>query len=190
MKIKKWFSLNDGGEAHMIIGEGLSSREILLQVYSDYFDNPSEFLEEQYRHPFNLSASLGFSRIKGEEVFAFRKQLFIVKYESGSESSEEAILRIKKMVLVEEQKRKKLKREVEALEGLAVAEKMKRSAIPDIVKLIVYERDEGKCVRCGSNISIQFDHIIPVAKGGSNTAENIQILCQRCNLEKSDKIMF
>ena len=92
---------------------------------------------------------------------------------------------------MEDQNLKKLRREVEALEGLLIAEgKVRRTAIPEIVKLIVYERDQGRCVRCNSNQNIQFDHIIPVAKGGSNTEENIQILCQKCNLEKSDKIMF
>ena len=35
---------------------------------------------------------------------------------------------------------------------------------------------------------LALDHIIPVAKGGSNIAENIQILCQVCNLKKADKI--
>ena len=35
---------------------------------------------------------------------------------------------------------------------------------------------------------LEYDHIIPVSKGGSNTAANIQLLCRRCNGKKSDKI--
>ena len=45
-----------------------------------------------------------------------------------------------------------------------------------------------KCVQCGSKENIEFDHIIPHSKGGSNTYRNIQLLCERCNSEKSAKI--
>ncbi len=38
----------------------------------------------------------------------------------------------------------------------------------------------------GSNELIQFDHIIPLALGGANTADNLQILCTNCNREKAD----
>ncbi|MBF0103144.1 MAG: HNH endonuclease, partial [Desulfobacterales bacterium] len=43
--------------------------------------------------------------------------------------------------------------------------------------------------RCGSRENLEYDHIIPVSKGGSNTARNIELLCEKCNREKSDKIM-
>ncbi len=61
--------------------------------------------------------------------------------------------------------------------------------IPSSVKLEVWKRDKGKCRECGSNDNLHFDHIIPFSKGGSSLiAENIQLLCARHNLEKSDKI--
>jgi len=61
--------------------------------------------------------------------------------------------------------------------------------IPAAVKLEVWKRDKGRCVRCGSDDNLHFDHIIPYSKGGSSlVAENIQILCARHNLEKRDKI--
>ena len=66
----------------------------------------------------------------------------------------------------------------------------KRDPIADDVKLLVWARDGGACVRCGSKENLHFDHIIPVAKGGGGEVTNIQILCQRCNLQKSDKIAF
>lgn len=56
------------------------------------------------------------------------------------------------------------------------------------VKQAVWQRDGGKCVECGAEDYLEFDHIIPVAKGGANTAENIQLLCRRCNLKKSDRL--
>ena len=61
--------------------------------------------------------------------------------------------------------------------------------IPSTVKLEVFKRDQGKCIKCGSEDNLHYDHILPFAKGGTSvTAENIQILCARHNLEKSDKI--
>lgn len=64
----------------------------------------------------------------------------------------------------------------------------KRTPIPDDVKDAVWRRDGGKCVRCGSQERLEFDHMIPVSKGGSDTARNIQLLCEKCNREKSDNI--
>jgi hypothetical protein len=52
------------------------------------------------------------------------------------------------------------------------------------VRREVWRRDGGKCVNCGSQERLEFDHIIPVALGGSNTARNIQLLCEVCNREK------
>ena len=60
--------------------------------------------------------------------------------------------------------------------------------IPANVKREVWRRDEGKCVECGSKNNLENDHIIPVTKGGSSTARNIQLLCERCNRAKSDSI--
>jgi hypothetical protein len=61
--------------------------------------------------------------------------------------------------------------------------------IPTSVKLEVWKRDKGKCVKCGSQDNLHFDHIIPYSKGGSSlVVENIQILCVRHNIAKKDKI--
>ncbi len=63
-----------------------------------------------------------------------------------------------------------------------------RQSIPERVRHEVWRRDEGRCVECGSQENLEFDHIIPVSKGGANTARNLQLLCQSCNRAKSDKI--
>lgn len=61
--------------------------------------------------------------------------------------------------------------------------------IPKEVKLEVWKRDRGSCVKCGSKDNLHFDHIIPYSKGGSSlVAENIQLLCARHNIAKKDKI--
>ena len=66
--------------------------------------------------------------------------------------------------------------------------KHKRGPIPEDVRIAAWRRDEGKCVQCDSNERLEYDHIIPVSKGGSNTVRNIQLLCETCNRQKSDSI--
>jgi hypothetical protein len=63
-----------------------------------------------------------------------------------------------------------------------------RFTIPSAVRREVWRRDEGKCVKCGSRAYLEYDHIIPVSRGGSNTARNIELLCEACNRAKSDLI--
>lgn len=83
---------------------------------------------------------------------------------------------------------RKRKRKVERAEAAAnVPQETRpetREAIPDDVKMFVWQRDGGTCVRCGTNEKLEFDHIIPRAMGGSNTARNLQLLCEPCNRAK------
>ena len=125
-------------------------------------------------------------------LYLYKKNIFHVQTEMlDKHTTEEAILTIKKMVLSEDAKIQKLKKEVELLERLSTQDfKNKRPIIPDEVKLFVFNRDQGKCVSCGSKENLQFDHIIPIAKGGSSSEENVQLLCQPCNLKKSDNLII
>jgi 5-methylcytosine-specific restriction endonuclease McrA len=70
-----------------------------------------------------------------------------------------------------------------------ISEEDQSRKIPSHVKQKVWKRDGGKCVLCGSTQNLEYDHIIPFSKGGSNSANNIQLLCQRCNREKYNRIM-
>ena len=61
--------------------------------------------------------------------------------------------------------------------------------IPTSVKLAVWKRDKGACVKCASRDNLHFDHVIPFSLGGASiVAENIQLLCARHNLQKHDRI--
>jgi hypothetical protein len=61
--------------------------------------------------------------------------------------------------------------------------------IPTSIKVAVWKRDNGQCVKCGAMVNLHYDHIIPFSKGGSSiTAANIQLMCARCNLQKHDNI--
>lgn len=64
----------------------------------------------------------------------------------------------------------------------------KSRSIPRDVRQRTWQKFGGKCAECNAVDYLEFDHIIPVAKGGSNSDANIQLLCRRCNLKKSDHI--
>jgi 5-methylcytosine-specific restriction endonuclease McrA len=64
----------------------------------------------------------------------------------------------------------------------------KARTIPAHVKLAVYKRDAARCAfvgetghRCGSTSQLEYDHIEPVARGGSSTASNIRLVCRAHN---------
>ncbi len=60
--------------------------------------------------------------------------------------------------------------------------------IPREIRQRIWVRYGGRCAECQAEDYLEFDHIVPVAKGGSNSDSNVQLLCRRCNLRKSDKI--
>jgi hypothetical protein len=64
----------------------------------------------------------------------------------------------------------------------------RREAIPQRVRHEVWRRDRGSCVECGSRGRLEFDHIIPVSRGGSNTTRNIELRCEPCNRRKGARV--
>ena len=64
----------------------------------------------------------------------------------------------------------------------------RREAIPRLVQREVWQRDGGRCVECDTKEKLCFDHIVPFSRGGSNTIRNLQLLCERCNLSKGNRI--
>jgi 5-methylcytosine-specific restriction endonuclease McrA len=66
----------------------------------------------------------------------------------------------------------------------------RRRLIPTSVKVEVWERDKGRCVRCGATDELHFDHDLPYSLGGTSVrAENVQLLCARHNLSKGAKLL-
>lgn len=64
-----------------------------------------------------------------------------------------------------------------------------RLRIPESVRVEVWRRDSGKCARCGSREKLEYDHIVPISKGGNNTTRNIELLCEKCNRSKSNNVV-
>lgn len=63
-----------------------------------------------------------------------------------------------------------------------------RETVPKAVREEVWRRDGAKCVECGSNKNLEYDHMVPIARGGSNSARNIRLLCETCNRRKGASI--
>jgi hypothetical protein len=135
--------------------------------------------------PFMLSSYLEIPR-SPDGYWVYRGKIFAV---SGANllgiPMPEVILHIKHLVLKQDHSLTRIEKEVDAYQNMAVAAAARREPISEAVRLFVWQRDMGKCVKCGSNERLEFDHIIPIAKGGSSTERNIQLLCEKCNRAKS-----
>jgi hypothetical protein len=57
---------------------------------------------------------------------------------------------------------------------------------PDVRERVM-ERDNHRCVACGSADHLEIDHIIPISRGGTGDIENLQVLCRSCNRSKRAK---
>lgn len=58
----------------------------------------------------------------------------------------------------------------------------------------LFKLQKGKCPCCKQPLgdTYHLDHVVPLAKGGNNTDDNIQLLRKTCNLQKSarDPLIF
>jgi 5-methylcytosine-specific restriction endonuclease McrA len=66
-----------------------------------------------------------------------------------------------------------------------------RIIIPPEVRKYVFQRNNYQCQSCGKNqkqVKLTIDHIIPLAKGGTNDLSNLQTLCLECNQRKKDNL--
>jgi 5-methylcytosine-specific restriction endonuclease McrA len=114
-----------------------------------------------------------------------RKRWWMFRDEVYWEDDGFSVTEVKALILDKiEQKEKRIQRAVARVRQNESASSSTRQPIPDDVKLFVWQRDGGRCVKCGSQQNLEFDHIIPVSKGGSNTARNLQLLCEECNRSK------
>jgi HNH endonuclease len=69
---------------------------------------------------------------------------------------------------------------------------MPKDYVPAALKRLVFDRGNGCCEYCRSQVKFAIDpfvieHIIPSSRGGASTAENLALACQGCNNYKYTK---
>jgi 5-methylcytosine-specific restriction endonuclease McrA len=152
--------------------------DYLRALHSDeaYKRAALELVERQRREPILVGHS---------SMFVYRDK--VVRVDAWTEGLDKAFL-IKHFVLRRERQYERARREVAALENMEKLERVPREPIAESVRLFVWQRDRGQCVKCGSQKRLEFDHIIPVVEGGSSTDRNVQLLCESCNRSKGATI--
>ena len=168
-------------ELPMTIGQGKKERTVILPC------NTGLSRRDDLSTPVCLEGATD----ESETLVYFRERLYLADDVPSTEAKRrEIVLRVKFLAYQEDNELNTIRAAVANYEAAAsfAAGARRRDPIPEDVKLIVWTRDGGACVRCGSREQLQFDHVIPVAKGGATTEANVQLLCQPCNLRKSDAI--
>ena len=93
---------------------------------------------------------------------------------------------------------KKLREHIDKLEEIDFAApleeyyaKNQRSLMTEKLKRQIKERDNYTCQMCGKympdEVGLHVDHIVPVSRGGKSVPNNLQVLCDKCNLKKGTK---
>ena len=84
----------------------------------------------------------------------------------------------------------------EALSQEELKEINRRRKISDTTRYAVLERAGFKCQCCGSkplknnDVVLHIDHVIPHSLGGSDSIDNLQVLCDKCNLSKQNRFII
>lgn len=177
----------------VLLGQGSAAREIRLDV--PQFIGVDQY-GESHKQPLCLAdirgATSNASATDRSRVWLFRDAFYVADRVPQPSEIEEVILRVKALHYQHEDSLRKLREQVsnyEATEGQVDGTVPIRRRIRDDVRLLVWARDKGSCVKCASTMELQFDHIIPLARGGSDEAANIQLLCRTCNLAKGDRLI-
>ena len=53
-------------------------------------------------------------------------------------------------------------------------------------KQIVSDKSNGLCYYC-NGVAEEYDHVIPLSKGGNNSIDNVVLVCMKCNRSKGNK---
>jgi len=65
---------------------------------------------------------------------------------------------------------------------------IKPARFPAFTRFNVFLRDKFECQYCTDGQDLTFDHVIPRARGGKTTWDNVVTACAPCNLRKGSKL--
>ena len=69
-------------------------------------------------------------------------------------------------------------------------ERVRRQTWPRGLRDQLRRAQGGRCVYCWVRVRAglsHIDHVVPIAQGGTNDVDNLQLLCPGCNLRKGDR---
>lgn len=172
----------DGSKARKVLIKNTQDLKMILE---------GKLLKENYFYENILSDKIDFIQSKVDEYFKNKE----IELENELKESLRQQLLQEQKEKIEKQRINQLKEQVrlEMLQNGLITDEVdeetkNREPIPQEIQDRVWNRDGGICVKCGSREKLEFDHIIPFSKGGSNTYRNLQLLCEKCNRQKSNKI--
>ena len=172
----------------------------LSSLYNEYlkdYEALSKFIKEEEARKLKINVEkyrkyqsiiLEKNKIKKEYIF---KVIIYINYRSKKGLVKESIhkvydkLQFSKIMseYLEMKKHGKL---------IEISSRVERSKMSESLRYDVFKRDEYKCCICGMSskdgAKLHVDHIIPVSKGGKTELDNLQTLCSRCNIGKSNKL--
>jgi len=79
--------------------------------------------------------------------------------------------------------------DLETMKEVGDVHKIKRKQFSQMERMVIYNKNKGRCAICGKFVpydAFTVDHIIPLAKDGTNELNNLQCTCKTCNLIKQD----
>ena len=179
-KSNSWIDLN-----FPLLNEIVHSENI-VNIFGYYVD---KFL------PADLSVTargaeseLGFGTNIIQRLWFYSNFLLYVNRQCRSEKDYEHIkLKVEEHVLERGDEYQKLVNKIDRLRQISSNRlQINRKQVSDHVLAFVLQRDLNKCVLCGDDSNLQFDHILPVSKGGNNEPENLRILCRQCNQSRGN----
>lgn len=160
----------------------IKNREKMLEYAKQYRNNNKEKLYElnkQYRN--NNKESL----VERKKQYYNKNIDKILKNHSQyyNDNKEKALKYRKQYVISNPEKIREFNRNRRAREKNAPGKNTRH----DIAQLLVLQKSKCAVCRCSINNCYHVDHIVPLAKGGSNDKFNLQLLCQPCNQSKHAK---
>jgi len=155
-----------------------------VKIGRDLHKRNDRLLKVQYQQSLSLQLQYPWCviRVKDRVYWQFQNKFY---WDNDGLSSDEVYALL---VTREQRTRRQINNAVATVAMGLEPRSARRESIPEDVKQLVWVRDQGRCRYCGSTAALEYDHIIPVSKGGASTPANLQILCRPCNLKKSDGI--
>ena len=168
--------------------------ENLLNVWTHYGRQP--FYREMDASPSKISSG-GYERRFKKWTSALQAFVEYINNEEQIVERQQAEMQIveKKKTITTEKKQsaKNQQVEIQIIKEKKTITPEERRDISLGLRYKVLSKDRFKCVKCGNspstdiNCKLHIDHIVPFSKGGLTVFENLQTLCNSCNLGKGNR---